>query len=134
MATKQEQSTVDYLKEVYQHYSNHRRQIETNLIMWLKAYRGWDDVYEQYKRLYGDLGLRSTIYFPIIYANIETLTPKVVMAVAGDPDFVELVPTEEQDIDKIDPMKTIIFKQWSDMKAFDQIIGHVTNRPIIGFA
>ncbi len=134
MPTKSEQMTLDYSTEVFQYYQRWRRHIEDSLRKWLKAYKGWDDVYEQYKRLYGDFGWRSTIYFPIIHANIETLTPKIVMAVAGDPNFVGLLPTEAQDVQYVDPLRAIVFKQWDDMKAFDQCIAHIKNQLIYGYA
>lgn len=129
-----DQKTADYVVDVFQAYQNYRRNIETRLVKWLKMYRGWDDTYEAYKRLYGELGWRSTIFFPIIYSNIETLAPKIVMAIAGDPDFVGLMPTEENDVKAVGGVKTITFKQWEDMKAFDQIIGHVKNQLIYGFS
>jgi len=127
-------AVADYVGEVFDYYQAQRRPIEAELIQWLKAYKGHDDVYQQYRRLYGDYGWRSTIYFPIIYANIETLTPKIVMAVAGDPDFVGLMPTEVNDVQYVEPMRTIVYKQWDDMKAFDQVIGHVKNQLTYGFA
>src|SRR5882762_1885926 len=120
--------------EVWKFYALYKKQIEKECTKNLKTFRAWDDNYELYRRLYRGLGWRSTIYFPIIYSNIETLTPRMVMAICGEPDFLDLEAQDEGDTQFDDPFQTILIKQWEDMKGFDEASGHVKNNLIYGWS
>jgi hypothetical protein len=133
MASRDE-AVITYSKEVFLHYRDARVGLEDRLVIALKAYRAWDDEYEAYKQMYRENGWRSVLYFPIVYSNIETLAPKMVMTIAADPDFVQLIPTEENDVRFIDGMTVITMKQWEDMNGFDETIGHVKNNLVYGFS
>lgn len=134
MPSKKDQIEIDYSVEIFEHYRDTRRQLEDRVVVALKCYRAWDDEYISYRNMYGDEGWRSTLYFPIVYANIETLAPKIVMSIAAEPDFAQLVPTEENDVRHVAPMTTITMKQWADMEAFDQILAQVKSNLLCGFA
>ena len=126
--------SVDYVAEVFNYYHDYRRRrIEGDLIKYLKAYTAYDDEYEQYKAIYGEDGWRSVLYFPIVYANIETLVPRLVMAMVGDPNVIELEATEESDVQMVDPLETILRKQWKWMGGFNQTLAHVRNVLTYGF-
>jgi len=132
--TRTEQMDIDYTVEVFKFYALWRKQIEKEYVKNMKTFRAWDDNYEMYRRLYRGLGWRSTIYFPVLYANIETLTPKIAMAICGEPDFIDLEATEENDVQFEDPFKTILTKQWEDMKGFDEACSHVKQQLVGGWA
>lgn len=133
-ASDKDQKVIDYVVEVFKWYRRLRTPIDDRVRRSLKAYKGWDDEYERYKRLYNNMGWRSTLYFPMVYSNIETLTPKIAMAVMGEPNFFELMPTEESDISSVDPFETIIRKQWADGNYFDHGLGHIQNNLLAGFS
>lgn len=133
MPTGADQKELDYCKEVFMWCQNARRPIESRIVQYLKAYRAWDDNYKMYERLYGGMGWRSTLFFPIVFSNIETLVPKIVMAIAGEPDFMALEATEENDQELVEPFETILKRQWEHAKTFDECTSHIKGHLINGF-
>lgn len=134
MATLDEQKDIDYTLEVFKFYMLYKKQIEKECVKNLKTFRAWDDNYELYRRLYRGLGWRSTIYFPIIYSNIETLTPKMAMAICGSPDFLNVEAQAQVGLAQESGLRTILLKQWEDMKGFDETISHLKNHLIFGWS